>query len=79
MSYFTTRLAIPARDNVTPAEINFVTRTILKMLENKKAPVSDDEIEELLIRHGLKFAEYSIEADIVRMRWMLTIRDAMKR
>lgn len=73
MSYFQTRLAVPARDDVTVAEINYVTNTILKLLENKKAPVTDDEIEEILLRHGLKFADHSIEADIARFRWILCV------
>lgn len=72
MSYFTTRLAIPARDDVTPADINFVTGILLRRLGVRKEPISDEEIEELLARHGLKLAEYRAELDFRSGRFIIT-------
>lgn len=72
MSYFTTRLAVPARDNVTPAEINFVTDILLRKFGVRKEPISDEEIEDLLAKHDLKLAEYRAELDFRSGRFIIT-------
>lgn len=72
MSYFTTRLAVPTRDDVTPADINFVTGILLRRLNVRKEPISDEEIEELLARHGLELAEYRAELDFRSGRFIIT-------